>query len=213
MVGGLVEEEHVGGLEEQTAQGHPPAFTAGEPGHIRIPRRQPQGIHGHFDRVVQLPGVGGLDPVLDPRLLVHDLGHLRVRKGVPQLHGQLLETIEEGPDRSHRLLHVLEDALPGVQLRLLGEVPDARALRGEGLSREVPVEPGHYPQKRALAGAVRPQDPDLGVRIEREPDPAQDLFSLGRDLAQVLHGENVLGGHKWGRLCHGRRSAGNPRAQ
>src|SRR4029450_1243729 len=62
--------------------------------------------------------------------------------------------------------------------------------RWKGLAREVLVQPGHDPQERALARAVRSEDADLRPGIEGQPDPAQDLLPLGRDLAQVLHGED-----------------------
>src|SRR5581483_2200666 len=65
-----------------------------------------------------------------------------------------------------------------------------------GLAEEVLVEPGHDAEQRGLAGAVRPQDADLGARKEGEVDPSEDL-ALGRDdLAQVPHGEDVLRRHR-----------------
>src|SRR3712207_7316043 len=45
-----------------------------------------------------------------------------------------------------------------------------RSLGGPRLTLELGVNAGHDPQQRRLAGAVRTDDPDLGARIERQPE-------------------------------------------
>ena len=159
---------------------------------VGVPRGQAEGVHRHLHRAVHVPGARGVDLVLDPSLLVDDLVHLRLGEVLPELHRQLLETVDERLERRDRLLDVLLDVLRGVEHRLLREMPDAGPFGGEGLAGEVPVEAGHDPQEGRLAGAVRPEDADLGVREELEPDALEDLLALRGDLPQVLHGEDEL---------------------
>ena len=185
VVRGLVEEQHVGRLQQQAAQGDPALLAAGERRDVGVARGQAQRVHRELDLLVEVPEVLGVDLVLQPRELVG--GFVRV------VGRDLLVALQDLPLLRHRLLDVLEDVLAGVELRLLGQVADARALGGEGLAGEVLVHPGHDPQERRLAGPVRAEDADLGVAVEGEPDPLEDLLSLGGDLAQVLHGEDELG--------------------
>ncbi len=187
MVGGLVEEQHVRGLEEKAAQSHAASLAARELRDVGVSGRQAQGVHRDLDVAVQLPEVPRVDLVLEARKLVGGL--------VGVVGRQLLVAIEDGPLVGHRLLDVLLDVLLRVELRLLGQVADARPLGRERLSGEVLVEPGHDPKQRRLPRAVGTDHADLGVRIEGEPDPLEDLLPLGRDLAKVLHGEDVLLGH------------------
>ena len=187
VVGGLVEQQHVAGLEQQAAERDPPALAAGKRGHLRLARRHPQRVHGHLEVPVQLPQVLGVDLVLEAAQLVGVL--------LGPIGRQLLVPLHDRALRGDRLLHGLQHGLARVELRLLGQVADAGPCRGEGLAREVLVDPGHDPQQRALARPVGAQHADLRPRVEGQPDPAQDLLPLRRDLAQVLHGEDELGRH------------------
>jgi len=63
---------------------------------------------------------------------------------------------------------------------------------GEGLTGEVSVETGHHPQERGFPRTVGSQDTDLGIRVELQPDPFEDLLALRRHLPQVLHGVDEL---------------------
>jgi hypothetical protein len=66
VVRGLVEQEHVGRLQEQAAQGHAAPLAPRKPVHVGVARRQAQGVHRHFHVPVQLPEVPGVDLVLQP---------------------------------------------------------------------------------------------------------------------------------------------------
>ena len=66
--------------------------------------------------------------------------------------------VEERLDRRDALLDVLENGLLRVELRVLREVADARALGRKRLAGELLVQPRHDPQHRGLAGAVEPED-------------------------------------------------------
>ena len=82
-------------------------------------------------------------------------------------------------------------------MRLLRQVPDGEAGRGEGLADERGLEARHELQQRALAGAVVAQDADLGAGQEREPDVAEDGVVGGIDLPEPLHREDELWRHAW----------------
>ncbi len=122
VVRGLVEQQHVGGLEQQAAQGHAPALAARQLGHVGIAGGHAQRVHRHLDVAVELPEVGGVDLVLELRELVGGL--------VGVVRGQLLVAVEDLLLARHRLLDVLEHGLPGIELRLLGQVADPRPRAG-----------------------------------------------------------------------------------
>ena len=83
-----------------------------------------------------------------------------------------------------------------VEVRLLRQVTGPHAVGGLGLAQEILVHARHDLEQGALARAVGAEHSDLGPRVERQPDPFEDL-SLGRDdLAQVLHREDELVGHR-----------------
>ena len=87
VVGGLVEQQQVGLLEEQPAERDAAALAAGERGHVGVAGRQAQRVHRLVDALVEAPRVGGVDPLLDARELVGGL------LGV--VGGQLLEAVEQ----------------------------------------------------------------------------------------------------------------------
>ncbi len=187
VVGGLVEQQHVGRLQQQAAEGHPPPLAARQLRDIGVARGQAQRVHRDLDLPVEVPQVAGVDLVLQPCELVGRL--------VGVVGRDLLVARQDLALGGDRLLDVLQHGLARVEHRLLRQVADARAVRGERLAREVLVDPGHDPQQRRLARAVRPEDADLGVRVEGQPDALQDLLALRCDLPEVLHGEDELRRH------------------
>jgi ATPase subunit of ABC transporter with duplicated ATPase domains len=64
VVGRLVEQQHVGLGEQQLTERHAAALAARERVHDLVARRQAKRVHGALDRAVDLPGVGGVDLVL-----------------------------------------------------------------------------------------------------------------------------------------------------
>ena len=99
------------------------------------------------------------------------------------------------PRDRRAFLHVPPDVPAGIEARLLREEADSEPIGRTGLAEKVVVDPRHDAEEARLSGAVRAEDPDLGPREERQVDAVQDL-ALGRnDLAQIPHGEDVLGWH------------------
>jgi hypothetical protein len=75
MVGGLIQEQEVGALEQDFAKGDAPAFAAREGGNVCIAGGQAHGVHGDFDTAIEIPALGGFDGVLDLGLLFEECVH------------------------------------------------------------------------------------------------------------------------------------------
>ena len=161
VVGGLVEQEQVGLLEQELAQRDAAALAAGERRHVGVRRRQAQGVHGDLEVAVEVPGVGGVDLVLHPRLLGQQLVHLVVGHGFAELGVDLIELVEQGPGPGHALLDVAEHVLGRIELRLLGEIADRGPLGGPGLAGEVGVWPAMILSSVLLPAPFRPTTPIL----------------------------------------------------
>ena len=86
VVGGLVEQQQVGLLQQQLAQRDAAALTTGEHGDVGVRRRAAQGVHRLLELGVEVPRVGGVDRLLELAHLLHQrvevgvgLGHLARR--------------------------------------------------------------------------------------------------------------------------------------
>ena len=130
VVGRLVEQQHVGFLQEQAAEGHAAALAPGEVGDGAVARRTAQGGHGTVEPGVHVPRVGGVDDVLHLGLALHEPVHL-VRIGVillqPELLVYLLILGEGVVGALHTLHDVLLHCLRLVERRILGKVSDGVA--------------------------------------------------------------------------------------
>ena len=76
VVGRLVEQQHVGLLQQQATESHPSAFTSRKGINDLIFGRTTQGVHRTFQAAVEVPGVGCVDLVLQLRLAVDQSVHL-----------------------------------------------------------------------------------------------------------------------------------------
>ena len=94
VVGGLVEQQHVGLLEQQPAERHAAALAAGELGHVGVAGRQPQRVHRDVDLVVQLPEAERVDPLLQVALLLQQPVHLVVVHRLGEPGADLVELVE-----------------------------------------------------------------------------------------------------------------------
>ncbi len=190
VVGGLVQQQHVGLGEQQPRQGDPAALTARQVGHRPVVRRAAQGVHGHLDLGVDVPQVAGVDLLLEGGHLLHQL----VGVVLAQLGGDGVVLVED-------LLLVApgDDVAPHVQgriqVRLLLQIAHLGAVQRLGLAGELLVHAGHDLQQGGLARAVDADHADFGVRIERQPDVLEHLLAAGKGLGETLHLKNVLGGH------------------
>src|SRR5437867_12075462 len=187
MVCGLVEQQEVGGLEKQPAQRDTAPFAARELRHICIRWGQTQRVHRELEARIEIPGVRGIDLVLNPRLLVHDLLHVVWRQIFAELRVQIVVAREQRLDSSNPLLHVPQDRLRRIEPRLLLQEADRDAVRGKRFADEARVLARHDSQQRALARPVQAEYADLRAEIKRQPDVVEDLDIRRVDLAEALH--------------------------
>ena len=76
VVGGLVEEQHVGLLEQQATECHTTAFTTGKMFYRLVFGRTAECIHGTLQLAVEVPCIGSIDDVLQLCLTGEELVHL-----------------------------------------------------------------------------------------------------------------------------------------
>ncbi len=191
VVGGLVEQQQVGLLQQQLAQRDAALLTAGEVGDGPVAGRAAQGVHGLLELGVEVPGVRVVQLLLQ-------LAHLfEQRVGVVGRHllGDLVEPVELALDLGDAVLHVLQDRLRLVQRRLLEQDADGVAGREERVTVRGLLQPRHDLQNGRLTGAVRADDADLRPREEVQGDVVEDHLVAVR-FARLAHGVNELSQEK-----------------
>jgi hypothetical protein len=87
VVGGLVQQQHVGVREQQAAERDAALLAAGQVGDLRVPGRQAQGVGRLLELGFHVVPVGGVDDGLEPLLLGRELVEIRVGLGVGRVHG------------------------------------------------------------------------------------------------------------------------------
>ena len=194
VVGRLVEQEQVGVLEQEPRERDASLLAAGDRGDVRIVGRAAERLHGDVDVALDVPRVGRVDPVLERGLFGTD--RLVVGVGVRPFghHGVVL--VEQRLDLGDAVHHVALDVLRWVELRLLAQVADGETRRQPCLADEPVIQPGHDAQQARLPCPVRPDDADLGARVERDRDVLEH-----RPVRRVMAGELVgrvdeFGGHR-----------------
>jgi len=138
--------------------------------------------------VIELPGAGGVDLVLQPRELLRGL--------VRVVHGQLVEAIQQVLHVADAVLDVLADRLVLVQVGFLLEESDGGAGRELSLPAEVLVLAGHDAQQGGLTCPVQTEDADLGAGVEAERDFLQHRFIRWMGPAQLVHRVDVRARHR-----------------
>ena len=160
---------------------------------LGVARREAQGVHRDLEGPLEVPGAGGVDPVLQLGLLGEQL--VEVGIGLAHRGADLVEAVEERLARRRRRRRCRATSLSGSSCGSWARKPTREARREPGLAAEAVVLPGHDPQQRRLARAVRPDDPDLGSRVEGQVDAAQHL-AVGRvETAKVAHRVDELRCH------------------
>ncbi len=155
MIRGLVQEQNVGLSEQKPAQGHPPLLAAGKHAHCGVARRAAQGVHGHLEPGVDVPGIQMVDLFLQLSLARHERLHLVVRHGLGKLRADLVVLVDQVHSLLQAFLHHLPYGLVRVQCRLLLEIPECVSRRQDGPAVVLLVHPGHDAQQGALAGPVQ----------------------------------------------------------
>ena len=125
VVGRLVEQQHVGFLQEQTTQCHTSAFASRELTAQLVGRRAAQCVHGPCQACVEVPGIGGVNDVLQFTLTCEELVHLVlvfIVLGQSELLVYLLILGQGIHYVLHTLFHNLTHCLVVVEVGLLRQV-------------------------------------------------------------------------------------------
>jgi len=131
------------------------------------------------------------DDGLEFGLLGGEFVKIRIGLGVGGV--DLLQARLRSLDLTHATFHRLAHGVLRFELRLLGQVADLDARHGRGFALDFGVHPRHDLQQRGLAGTVQAQHANLGAGEKAEGNILENL-TLGRhDLADAVHGEDVLG--------------------
>ena len=188
MVRRLVQEQDVRLLQEQAAQGHAAALTAGEVLDEGIGRRALEGVHRPFQLRVDLPAVQVFDHFGEFALARNEAVHLVVVHRLHELHRDVVVLRENVHHVLNALLDHLDDGLLRVHLRLLGQIPDGIARRPDDLALVGFLHAGDDLQERRLTGSVQTDDADLGPVEERQVYVLEyDFVIMREDLAYPVH--------------------------
>ncbi len=196
VVGGLVEEQDRGLLDQQARQRDPALFTTRQAFDRPVRRWAAQCLHRDFELVVERPAVDRVDLALELAHLLHQLVEIGVLLGIAHLGRNGVEAVDHVGDVARSVLDVFQHGLAGVELRFLRQIADGDVLARPGLALILLVDAGHDLHQRRLAGAVGTDDADLGALVELQVDVVQHrLLGAGEGLHQVLHDISILGGH------------------
>ncbi len=190
VVGRFVQQQHVGGRQQQAAQRDAALLATGQVADLGVPRRQAQCVGGYFQLALQVVAIGGLQDRLELGLLGGQRVEVGVWLGIGGIDG--IQTGLGVLDHADRFLDDLAHGLLGIELRLLRQVADIDARHGAGFAVELGVDAGHDAQQGGLTGAVQAEHADLGAGEERQGNVLEDLTLRRNDLAQPVHGVDVL---------------------
>jgi hypothetical protein len=140
--------------------------------------------------VVGVLATGGGDDGFQLGLLGGQGVEVGVRLGIGGI--DLFQPLLRGQGAADALLHRLAHGLFGVELGLLRQVADLQARHRDGFALDVLVQARHDLEQGGLARAVQAQHADLGAGEEGQGDVLQDLPLRRHDLADAVHGEDVL---------------------
>ena len=193
MVGGLVEQQHVGRGQQQPAQRHAALLAARQLVDDGVPGRQAQRVRGDLELALEFPAADRVDGVLQLRLLFEQLVHLVVVHGFGELVGDLVEARDLREGAAEAFHHDAAHVLVRIELRFLRQVADLDAGLRARFAFEVGVYAAHDLEQRRFAGAVQAEHADLGAGEKRKTDVAQDDALGWHNLANPVHRVDVLG--------------------
>ena len=194
VVGGLVEQQDVGFLQQQAAQGHAAPLTTAQVFGQLVAFGAAQCIHRTLQTVVQIPGIGSVDDVLQLGLtgkqFVHFLGILIVL-GHAELEVDFLEFLECVYHVLHAFLHHFLDRLGRVELRVLGQVAHGVSRGEHHLALVLGLQARDDLHQCRFTRPIEADDADFGTIVEREVDVLEDLFLVLLDgFAHTHHRED-----------------------
>ena len=158
VVGGLVQQQHIGFGKQQTAQGHAALFTTRQNLDPGVPGRQAQGVGGNFQLVLGI-GTGAADDGLHLGLFSREL--VEVGVGLTVGGVDLVQPCLGLEQSAHAGLHAFTHALGRVELRLLWQITDVQIGHRRCLALDLLVHAGHDLEQGGLARAIGTQHADL----------------------------------------------------
>ena len=111
MVGGLVEQQHVRLLEQSATKRHPTLLSTRKFADLSVRWWETKRVHGYLYLAIDVPGVYGVDLLLNPCLVVEQLRHLVVRHRLGEFVRDLLELFQQVMHWLDREIDVLPDVL------------------------------------------------------------------------------------------------------
>ena len=118
-----------------------------------------------------------------------------VKVGVGLCIGRVnfFQTVFSGQYVAHATFHRLAHGVRVIEFGLLGQVANLDARHGRGFAFYLFVDTRHDFEQGGLARTVQTQHTDLGTREKTQRNIFQDMALRRHDLADAVHGENVLG--------------------
>ncbi len=189
MVGRLVEQQHVGLGEQQTAQCDAALFTARQGPDLHVPRRQTQRIARDIQFMVRVAATGIHDGFV-LRLLRRELVKIRVRLGVGRIN--FVELFLRRRDVAQGFFDRLAHGFVGIELRLLRQKTHAQVRHRLRVAVEFSVHASHDLEQTGFAGSVNAEHADFRAGKKREGN-VLEYHAFGRNhLVHATHAVNVL---------------------
>ena len=185
MVGGLVQQQDVGLLQQQPGQIDPGLLAAGEHGEFPLAhlRRDVQAVDHLLEVHLSLVAAAGGEAVHQGIVLGQDLpGGVRPHLGL-QLRELPFQLLQSGKGRPEHLLH-------GVARRVLGNLGDQPHLlpRGENhLAGVVADFPGENAEQRGLARAIAAHNAHALPGLDVEGQAVQYIVICVKGFDQIFY--------------------------
>ena len=199
VVGRLVEEQHVGRLQQQAAERHAPPLAAGERRHVGVARRQAQRVHGDLERGGRAPSASAASiwswtrPCSAISLSISASGRSSP-SFIDSSSKRSSRLRAAGPPPRRARARPCSASSCGSCGRKPTRVPSAgKASPAKSLSIA-----GHDAQQRALAGAVRPEHADLRAR---DRTTARSRFRISLPCGVTLR-RSFMVKMNWGAMAY-----------
>ena len=148
MVRGLVQKQHVGLPQKQSAQSHTTPLASGKGTHQRIGRRALKRVHRPLQLGIYFPAVHMVDLLGKLALPLDQRRHLLIGHRLHELHGNLVVLRQNVHHLLHSLLHNFQHGLGRIHLRLLFQIPHGIPRRPYYLALVGFLHPGDNLQQR-----------------------------------------------------------------
>ena len=135
-------------------------------------------------------GIGSLNDIFQPRLFSGECVKVCIRLGIGGIDG--FELLMGLLDITQTIFDIAAHILVRIKVGLLRQVPDADTAGGAGLADKVSIDTGHDSQQGRLARAVIAEYANFCAGEEVEIDVLEDFFFRRYDLAEAVHGKDIL---------------------